>query len=156
MDILSVNNEAKLSGVEPASRLARNIFQRKEEFLAELSTADFYAQIFLIAIIIAISLLMAKLVTKRIVAHLNTYPPKRIDTEFLTKPLALLPSILCLIYLGIFKPIADDLSFRNGWVDAAIDLSFAYFWASCVLLIIKTRFLPYCVLVALLILPSPI
>lgn len=128
-----------ISGAEPASKLAKSLILRKEEFIAALSTADFYIQIFIISIAIALAWLMAMLITRRLRSYFLAHPPKRIDVEFVTKPLELLSPLLALLYLSVLKPITNEFSVDGDWMEAAIQLCFAYFLAKCVLLIVRSR-----------------
>ena len=132
-------SDIKVTSAEPASKLAKNIFMRKDEFIAALSTADFYIQIILIGIAIAVAWLMAQLIQRRVTLHFAAHPLKRIDVEFITKPLTLLATVLSFLYLDIIRDVMTEFEMAGDWVDAAMELSIAYFWAKTVLLVVRAR-----------------
>jgi len=133
------NNEIKINSAEPASRFAKSLSARTEEFVAALSTTDFYIQLLLIGVAITLAWIVAKLIQRRVGKYLAKHPPKRIDSEFLTKPLTLLSPVLALMFLSVYKPITDQFEIDGDWTQAAIELSWAYLLAKCVFLVIRSR-----------------
>src|SRR3954463_14279765 len=121
----------------PSDHLVRKIFIRKEELLNALTSPEFYVELIFIGVALALAWLIALLITRRLKAHLAKHPPRRIDSEFLTRPLALLPSLLALLYLSVLKPFAAEY---NGGViiDSIIQLCLAWLAARCVLLLVRS------------------
>ena len=128
-----------ISGAEPTSKFVKNILARKAEFVSALSTTDFYLQLFIIGIAIALAWVTAMVIGRRIKAHIAKHPPKRIDIEFITKPLSMLAPLLALLYLSLLKPIVDTFEVDGNWIEAVVQLCFAYCIAKCVLLVVRSR-----------------
>ncbi|MDE3060180.1 MAG: mechanosensitive ion channel [Pseudomonadota bacterium] len=124
----------------PSDHLAKKFLYRRDEFIAALGNPDFYIEVTLIGIALALAFIMAILIRRRFVAHLKAHPPKRIDAEFITRPLLLLGPLLALLYLSVIKPLAEEYSSTGGdWTDATIQLCIAWLIAKAVLLIVRSR-----------------
>src|SRR5436305_1819565 len=96
--------------MDASDHLVRKIFIRKEELLNALASPEFYVEMMFIGIALALAWLVGVLIARRVKAHLAEHPPRRIDIEFLTRPLALLPPLLALLYLSVLKPFAAEYS----------------------------------------------
>lgn len=119
--------------------MAKGFLLRKDDFIAALSNADFYIQLFIIGISVVLAWLLALLIVRRVKYYLSEHPPKRVDAEFITTPLTLLAPVLALVCLDILKPISDRFAVDGDWTEAAIQLLFAYFLAKCVVLVVRSR-----------------
>ena len=128
-----------ISGTNPSSKFAKDIFLRKEDFVEALSTTDFYIQFFVICIALTLAWLSTIIIDRRVREYFKLRPPTRIDVEFFTKPLALLLPVVAMLYLGITRPLLGDMTADASWMEATMQLCFAYFMARCVLLMVKTR-----------------
>ena len=93
----------------------------------------------LVCIAILLGGLVAYAVRFRINLYLKDNPLKRIDKEFVTKPLLLLPSFLSLLFLGMVKPLAVEYSKNSTITDATIQLCIFYIIAKSVLLVVRSR-----------------
>src|SRR5262245_31174948 len=119
----------------PSDHLVRNFSYRKDELLQALGNADSYIELALITAALFLAWLVALLIRRRVAAHLKAHPLRRIDPEFITKPLLLLAPLLALLYLGaVIGPMAQEFSStKGGWTEAAIELCVAYLFAKTVL-----------------------
>lgn len=131
------------SDSDASAHLVKSFFIRKSELIAALGSPDFYIEIFFIGIALVLAWLVAMLIRRRTQIHLQKHPPKRIDSEFITKPLALLAPLLALIYLSIIKPLAGTYASGGAWTEAAIQLCFAYLLAKCIVLIVRSPIVAY-------------
>jgi len=144
--VMSEKREIMLAQVTQSAEsahLAKNFFIRKQEFIVALASPDFYIQLVFIGMALTIAWLMAMLIRRRAKSHFAAHPPKRIDVEFITKPLTLIGPLLALLYLSIIKPLADDYAPAIDLTDAAFQLCFAYFLVKCVLLIVRSQPVAY-------------
>ncbi len=116
---------------------------RREELFTALTSSDFYIQLLFVGIALAIAWLMAVLIQRRVKTHFDKHPPKKIDVEFITKPLKLLAPLLGILYLSAVKPFADEFAAEGDLTDAVIKLCSAYFVAKTVVLIIESRIVAY-------------
>jgi small-conductance mechanosensitive channel len=125
---------------DPASHLASRFTHRRDEFLTSLTNPDFYLELMLIGIALALAWFMAALIKKRIQKRLAARPPKFIDPEFILIPLQLLGPLLSLLYLSVIRPLAGSFATGSGGcVDAVIQICYAWFFAKCVILIVRTK-----------------
>lgn len=125
--------------MEPTENLIRKLFLKKEEITDVLSTPGFYVELIMVMLAITLAGLVAILIRRRVKAHLDQHPPRRIDAEFILKPLSLLATILTLIYLSVLKPFAVEYGFEGELVEPALQLSIAYLLSKCVILIVQSR-----------------
>lgn len=128
---------------EALTHVTKKISARREELIAALGSSDFYIQLLFVTIALALAWLMATLIRRRVKAHFDKHPPKRIDIEFITKPFSLLAPLLSMLYLSAVKPFADEFSAEGDLTDAVIKLNVAYFLAKCVVLVIRSRLVAY-------------
>lgn len=128
---------------EAAAPLVKQFTTSTDELIAQLTTPQFYVEMIVISIAMVSAFLIAKILQIRMRNYVRNHPPKRIDPEFLTKPLALLSPIIALVLLGIAKPFADKLTGGSPWVEAASQLTVAYLIAKCVVLILSHSAMGY-------------
>lgn len=124
---------------DTAAPIVKKIYATREEFLAALLNNDFYLELMLVVIAILLASLVAYAVRFRTNIYLQTNPLKKIDKEFVTKPLSLLSALLTYILLNIVKPIAVEHSKNSDITDAAIQLCIYYIIAKFILLIVRSR-----------------
>lgn len=136
--------------MNPSDSLARNLTDRKDELVTALGSSGFYAELLLIAAALALSWLLGMLVARRVRAHLEKHPPRRIDSDILTKPLSLLPPLLALVYLAIARPYAAQFGDGGHWVDATFALTVAYLLARGIMLVVDSRPVAYFIAVVIL------
>lgn len=122
-----------------ADHLVKKLVYRKAELLSALSSPEFYIEWLIIGLAIMLAGLLAMLVRRRVDARLAKHPPKRIDIEFITKPLTLLAPLLTLLYLSIARPMIERYAEGGLWTDAVMHLCIAYVMARIVLLIVHSR-----------------
>jgi len=127
------------STVPAADHIVKKLAYRKDELIAALGMSEFYVEWLIIGVAFALAWLLAILIRRRVHSHLQAHPPRRIDVEFITKPLSLIGPLLALLYLSIGKPLAVDYGDGGVWIDAVIQLTIAYVLAKCVLLIVRSR-----------------
>jgi small-conductance mechanosensitive channel len=113
--------------------------RQKPHLKASLSTPDFYIELLIIGIALALAGLMALLIRRRTVQHFEQHPPKRIDAVFITKPITLIGPLLALLYLSVARPFAEQYADNWDLAGATIQLCIAYLLAKCVLLIVRSR-----------------
>ncbi len=119
--------------------LVKDLSHGRDVLFAALGTPSFYAEVLLIGLAVTLAGMVAMLINRRIAIHLREHPTRRIDPEFISKPLALLAPLLALFYLAVIKPFAEQYGAGGQWTKAAITITFAYLLARCVMLIIKSR-----------------
>ncbi len=124
---------------DAAAPLVKKIFATKEELLEALGSGDFYLELMMVALAIVLAGLAAYVIRRRTRIYFDAHPPKKIDIEFIIKPLALLSSLLSLLFLSIAKPFAEEYSHSSALTDAAIQLCLSYTAAKSVLLIVRSR-----------------
>jgi small-conductance mechanosensitive channel len=132
-----------LKNAESNSRTVQKLVDHSEEFISALTYTDFYIQALFVGIALALAWLMALLIHRRVVLHLERHPPKKIDVEFFTKPLQLLSPVLALIYLSVVKPFAAKFTSTGDLTEAIIALCLAYIMAKLILLIVRNRPMAY-------------
>lgn len=124
---------------DAAAPIVKKIYATREEFLAAILNNDFYLELMLVIIAILLSMLVAYAVRFRTNIYLQANPLKKIDKEFVTKPLSLLSSLLTYLLLNIVKPIAIEYSKNSEITDAAVQLCIYYIIAKFILLIVRSR-----------------
>jgi small-conductance mechanosensitive channel len=125
------------------SQLAKKLFLTKKELLDALTSGPaFYLEMFYIAFALGSAILVAILLRRRLAERFEKHPPRRIDVEYILRPMALLGPILAIFYLSIFKPFVVE-SGGGAWIDAVMRLSLAYAAAKCVTLIVRSRIIAY-------------
>lgn len=127
------------SVADPAAPIVNKIHVTRQELLAALFTNDFYLELMLVGIAIALAILVAYAVRFRTNIYLQSHPLKRLDKEFVTKPLAVLSPVIAYLFLNIIRPIAIEYSRNSQITDAAIQMCIYYLVAKLVLLIIRSR-----------------
>ena len=138
---------------ENAEPILKQLILTRAELARALSTGDFYLEWLVIGLALALSGLLAVLVRKRVAARLAASPPKRIDAEFITRPLLLLAPLFALFYLAIAQPIFVE----NGggvWIMSMKRLTVAYLLARAVMLMVSSR--PVAWLIAVVIMASAV
>jgi len=138
------------NNLESLRHLSKKLSARREELAAAFTSPDFYLQLLFVGIALAIAWLMSVLIQRRVKIHLQKHPPKRIDSEFFTKPLKLLTPLLALVYLNLLKPFIDGFATEGNLTDAAIQLCVAYFLAKSVVLIVKSSLVAYFIAVTIM------
>lgn len=126
-----------------ATPLVKKLVTTKEDLLAAFSTPEFYVEMTGIAIALALAWLLAKLIQRRTRIYLENHPPKKIDVEFITKPLKLLGPLLALLYLSVARPFAEKYVSGGEWIDAITQLCLAYIAAKTVVLVVGARWISY-------------
>lgn len=141
---------------EPSATFSKKFAQHKQEFIDTFTSADFYIQLLLVGIAIALAWLMSILIKKRLKHYFEQHPPRNWHTEILQRCIVLLTPIFSIFYVGVAKPFADDYvpAGTISLADAAIELSVAVFLAKIVRMTVQTR--PVANLIAGLIMLSAI
>lgn len=124
---------------DPAAPIVKKIFATQEEFLSAISSNYFYLELMLVGIALTLAWLLAYAIRFRIKIYLQEHPIQKIDHEFITNPLAVLPSLLSFILLNVVKPLAVEYSKNSEITDAAIQLCVYYIVAKAILLIMRYR-----------------
>lgn len=127
------------SDIDPAAPIVKKISETRQELWGALFKNDFYLELMLVGIAIALAILVSYAVRFRTNIYLQAHPLKKLDKEFVTKPLAMLSPILAYLFLNFIKPIAIEYSRNSVITDAAIQLCVYYIVAKLVLLIIRSR-----------------
>ena len=128
---------------DAAAPLVRKLATTQEDLLSAFTTVEFYVELSAVVISLALAFLLGKLFQRRVANYLFVHPPKRIDAEFITKPLSLLGPVLALLYLSVAKPIVENYIGTSDWLDAVVQLCIAYLAAKCVVLILGRRAIAY-------------
>ncbi len=128
-----------IPATDPAAPIVKKIFATREEFLAAISSNEFYLELMLVGIAITLAWLLAYAIRFRISLYLKSNPLQKIDVEFVTKPLSLAASFLSFILLNVVKPLAVEYSKNSEITDATIQLCAYYILAKIVLLIVRSR-----------------
>lgn len=150
-EVLSVKTGV-VKNPESLSNLSKKFAARKEEYLAAFSSSDFYVQLLMVGIALAVAWLMSVLIQRRVKYHFDKHPPKRIDIDFLIKPLHLLTPLLALMYLSVIKPFSDEFATEGDLTDSTIRLCVAYLMARAVMLVVKSRLVAYFIAAAIMVL----
>ncbi len=124
-----------------ATPLAKKIFLTQKELLEALSGSDFYIEWLLIGGALALALLFSVLARRRLKQHLKEHPPKKIDVEFIVKPVQLLSPVLAMICLSGVRPFVAE--FGGAWIDAVSQLCLAYMFAKGARMIVRSRMIGY-------------
>ena len=139
-----ISNKLEMSNnLESMRHLSKKFSAHKDVIINTLANSDFYLQLLFVGIALIIAWLMSVLIQRRVKAHLQKHPPKRVDVEFFIKPLSLLTPLLALLYLSAVKPFADGFAVEADVTDAVIRLCIAYFLAKSVVLVVKSRLVAY-------------
>ena len=125
--------------IDPAAPIVKKISETRQELWGALFNNDFYLELMLVGIAIALAIVVSYAVRFRTNIYLQAHPLKKLDKEFVTKPLAILSPILAYLFLNFIKPIAIEYSKNSVITDAAIQLCVYYIVAKLVLLIIRSR-----------------
>lgn len=125
--------------IDPAAPIVKKISETRQELWGALFKNDFYLELMLVGIAIALAILVSYAIRFRTNIYLQAHPLKKLDKEFVTKPLAILSPILAYLFLNFIKPIAIEYSKNSVITDAAIQLCIYYIVAKLVLLIIRSR-----------------
>ncbi len=129
--------------IDPAAPIVKKISETRDELWGALFTNVFYLELMLVGIAIALAIIVSYAVRFRTNIYLQSHPLKKLDKEFVTKPLAILSPILAYLFLNIIKPIAVEYSKNSQITDAAIQMCAYYTVAKLVLLIIRSRPVSY-------------
>src|SRR5262245_22049729 len=121
---------------DPSTHLVKNLVLRKDEIVAALASPYFYIQLLVVGTAVAIALLMAFLIRRRLTNHFKAHPPRKIDVEFILKPLSLLGPLLALLYLSIVKPLSDQYAADGDLTYPLTELLIAYVLAKSVVMIV--------------------
>lgn len=124
---------------DPAAPIVKKISATREELLVALFNNDFYLELMLVGIAVALAILVSYAIRYRTNIYLQAHPLKKLDKEFATKPLAILSPVLAYLFLNFIKPLAIEYSKNSGITDAAIQMCVYYIVAKLVLLIIRSR-----------------
>ncbi|MEK6745507.1 MAG: mechanosensitive ion channel domain-containing protein [Pseudomonadota bacterium] len=124
---------------DPSAPIVEKISETREKLWTALFDGDFYLELMLVGIAIALAVLVSYAVRFRVNPYLENNTFKKLDKEFITKPLALLSSALAYLFLNMVKPIAIEYSKNSLITDAAIQMCIYYIVAKLILLIIKSR-----------------
>ena len=147
----AISNKLEISNnLESMKHLSKKFSARKEELAAALTNSDFYLQLLFVGLALTIAWLMSVLIQRRVKAHLQKHPPKRVDIEFFIKPLGLITPLLALLYLSAVKPFADVFAVEVDVTDAVIRLCIAYFLARSVVLVVQSRLVAYFIAITIM------
>lgn len=124
---------------EASTTLARKVLTSKEEVLIAAGNPDFYIGLTFIAVSLLLAWFVAFLIRRKTKQQLAAHPPKKIDSEFITRPLSLLGPLLALLFLSAIKPFSEQYANGGDEVQAVMHVCLAYLAARCVLLLIGSR-----------------
>ncbi len=112
------------------------------QLLESFGNPQFYVSLFCIGAALSVAWLMAYLIRNRVAQQFMEHPPRKIDAEFVLKPLALTGPVLAILYLSVSKPFAAQHG-SPEWVEAALHLTLAYLIARIITLVIRFRPMAY-------------
>ncbi len=124
---------------DTAAPIVKKLFATREELMAALTNNYFYVELLFVGIAIVVSGLFAYAVRYRTDIYLKDHPLKKIDNEFLTKPISLLGPVMSYLLLNMARPIAEQYSNNSNLTDFALSLCLYYIAAKTVLLIVQSR-----------------
>lgn len=125
--------------LDAVAPIVKKISATQEELVAAIFNYYFYLELMLVAIAILLAALVSYAVRFRLKTYLQTNPLQRIDGEFITKPILLLPPLLSLLFLNMAKPLAVEYSKNSDITDATIQFCLFYIAAKIVLLVVRSR-----------------
>jgi len=129
---------------DAATPLVKQLVSSGQELLNALATPTFYLELTAIGAALMLAVLTSALLQRRAKLYMQNHPPKRIDAEFITKPLQLLAPVLALLFLSIAKPFVERFAEDGGsWVIALSKLCVSYIAAKCVVLILRSSAIGY-------------
>jgi small-conductance mechanosensitive channel len=118
--------------METIISLLSTLFTAIGELLAAFASPEFYIELMCVLLALSLAWLVALLVHQR----LDHFEPKRINVDFLKRPMPLLAPLLAIIYLGVFTPFALQYG-DGGLLSAVMRLTIAYLVARGVMLIVS-------------------
>ncbi|MDE3037921.1 MAG: mechanosensitive ion channel [Pseudomonadota bacterium] len=120
--------------------MAAELIPRWDALTAALSSPSFYIEMLLIGMSLSLAWVLAAWLRRRVQQRLKAFPPKHVDSEFITRPMAMLGPALALIFLSAARPfVAQHVGGDGDWTDAVIEVCAAYALAKFVLLIVRSR-----------------
>lgn len=128
---------------EASAHFTKTLLSQKAEWITALTSPDFYIQVLCLGLAIVLAILISILVQRRCKLHFEKHPPRRIDVEFILKPLSLLGPLLAIIFLSFASPLADRYAGDVSITDPLMQLVVAYLFARFVLLIVQSRPVAY-------------
>jgi small-conductance mechanosensitive channel len=138
--------------MDASDKLLQRLSLSSEELVAALTTPEFYVEMLMIGVSVALAFLIAVLVRRRLKIHLKAHPPARLDPEIILRPAALLSPLLAILYLSIIKPFAERYGDGGIWVNAVVQLLFAYIIAKAALMFVKSRPVAYLIAIVVMVL----
>jgi small-conductance mechanosensitive channel len=125
--------------MESTGEFSQTIDASWQALASSLLRPDFYIELTLIAVAIAIAWLASVFLRGQLVRALERHPPHKIDKSFLIKPTVLLTPLLAFFALSIAKPFAHQYAEGGEWTAALMQLSLAAAAARVVLLLVQSR-----------------
>ncbi len=138
--------------VDAAAPLVQQLEDTQESLVSAFSKPEFYIELLCIGLSLALAFLVAKLIRRRTEHYLFIHPPKRIDAEFITKPLSLLGGVFAVLYLSVARPIVQTYAKAAPyWLDAVVQLCLAFLATKLVFMVVGKRAISYFIGVVIMI-----
>lgn len=128
-----------MAATDAAEPIVKKLFTTREELLAALGNNYFYVELLIVSIAILVAFLFAYAVRYRANIYIKEHPLKKIDDEFLTKPISLLGPVLAYLLLNMAQPLSEEYSKNSLITDAVIQLCLYFIAARTVLLVVLSR-----------------
>jgi small-conductance mechanosensitive channel len=148
---MPITPDTVAKAADTSAKVGKNFFARKDEIIQALSGPDFYIQLLAVSIALTLGWLVALLIRQRVKKLFRQHPPKRIDSEFILRPLALLGPLLALLFLSLIKPFTDEYVAAVDLTDTITQLCLAYALAKCIIMIVQSRPVAYFIAIVLMI-----
>jgi small-conductance mechanosensitive channel len=136
---------------EAAAHLQYRLTARQDDLLNALSSGNFYIELALIVVALGLAWLTANYLVQKIKARVTASPPKRIDPEFILKPLCLLPATMTLPFLWFTQGILTQFGISDDLTRGVLQICYAWLMVKCVAMVIKQRTVAFFISAAIII-----
>ena len=124
---------------DASAHLQHRLISRETDLISALSGANFYIELGLIFLALVFSWIVTRHLLRKIRQHLAASPPKRIDIEFITRPLQLLGPAMAVPFLWGVQAIVTGFGIGGGITGGVLQICYAWFLTKCVFMAVRQR-----------------